>query len=171
MKRPTIDEIRHAIVYDPINGTFFWSHEGNVYINHRGKEAGTTGSRGHRKIVYKGIQLKAHHVAWAIIYGYWPDEIDHEDNDRSNNRIKNLREASRQQNQMNRTISKNNTSGFKGVSKRKYGGFESKIIVNKQYIHLGKFNTAKEAAEAYDNAALTHHGSFAKTNKMLGLLP
>jgi hypothetical protein len=171
MSRPTIDQIRRAINYDPVNGTFSWTYDESVYINYRGKPTGLTGPRGHKKIVYHGIQLKAHHVAWAIYYGEWPIELDHEDNDRGNNRIKNLRKATRQANQMNRIISKNNTSGFKGVTGRKHGGFEAKIVVQKKYIHIGKYRTAKEAAMAYDVAALQHHGAFAKTNKMLGLLP
>lgn len=41
-KRPSIEEIRRAINYDPINGTFFWTFEDNVYINVRGKETGTS---------------------------------------------------------------------------------------------------------------------------------
>lgn len=171
MKRPSIDLIRAMIIYAPLTGSFTWAHHDNVYINVKGKAAGTTGSRGHRKIAFQGYQLKAHHVAWAITYGYWPIEVDHKDNNRANNKLDNLREATRAQNQMNRVLSKNNTSGYKGVIKRKYGGFEAKILVEKRYIHIGKYPTAVEAAEAYDKAALEHHKDFAKTNKMLELIP
>lgn len=170
MKRPAIEDIKTAIVYNSIAGTFHWTQDQSVYYTVRGKETGTSGPKGHRTIVFKGQPLKAHHIAWAIYYDEWPIEIDHKDNNRSNNKINNLRKATRQTNQMNRIISKNNSSGYKGVTKRKYGDFEAKIIVEKRYIHIGKYKTPEEAAKAYDLAAIKHHGDFAKTNKMLGLL-
>ena len=170
MKRPAIEAVRLAIDYDPIAGTFHWTHHDSVYVNVRGKPTGTSGPKGHRTIVLFGQPIKAHHVAWALYYNEWPTEIDHADNNRANNKIANLRKATRQTNQLNRTISKNNTTGYKGVTKRKYGNYEAKITIAKRYIHLGKFETAEQAARAYDVAAVEHHGTFAKTNQMLGLL-
>lgn len=170
MNKPTQAEIIAAIDYNPQTGLFFWTHHESVYVNVRGKQTATSGVKGHLKIRFQDREYKAHHVAWVIMKGYWPVEVDHENNNRSDNRWSNLREATRQQNQMNRVLSKNSTSGFKGVVARKYGGFEAKIIVSKKYIYLGKFNDPVEAARAYDTAAVKHFGVFAKTNKMLGLI-
>lgn len=171
MSRPTQAELIAAINYDPITGLFFWTYHKSVYINVRGKQTATSGVKGHLKIRFKDREYKAHHIAWVIMTGHWPIEVDHENNNRGDNRWINLREATRQQNQMNRVLSKNSTSGFKGVVARKHGGFEAKIIVHKKYIYLGKFSDPIEAAQAYDAAALQHFGVFAKTNKMLGLIP
>lgn len=167
MNLPTQQELMKAIDYDPINGTFRWTHHESVYLNVRGKVTAKSGNKGHRKLRYNNVEYRAHHVAWLIVYGYWPDRLDHKNNIRHDNRISNLREASHQQNQMNRVISKNNTSGYKGVATRK-NGFEAKLIVNKRYIHLGKFTCAREAALVYDAAALKYHGKFRQNQQTNG---
>ena len=156
--------------YDPILGTFHWTHHESVYINVRGKPTGTSGCKGHRQIRINHKVYKAHHVAWVITHGYWPIEVDHRNTIRSDNRLDNLREATRQQNQSNRSLSKNNSSGFKGVIPRNNGNYEAKIIVNGKYTYLGTFEDPVLAAEAYDKAAVQHFGEFARTNKQLGLI-
>ncbi len=73
-----------------------------------------------------------------------------------------MRTCTNQQNQCNKTKTKLNSSGFKGVYfdkvKTKY---RSRIMVNFKQIHLGYFETAEEAHEEYKKAALKYHGEFA----------
>ena len=98
----------------------------------------------------------------------WPvTELDHKDLIKSNNAIANLREATDSQNGSNGPMRKNNSIGFKGVT-RHADKYKSAIMINKKRIHLGVFITAKEAAIAYDNAAISYFGEFAKTNKHFG---
>jgi len=92
--------------------------------------------------------------------------IDHVDGNGLNNQKANLRVASHAENCANRRINRNNTSGFKGVSKNKER-WQAYIRVAYRQIHLGYFDTPEEAAEAYDRAAIAYFGEFAKTNKML----
>lgn len=164
--KPTQAELIELLDYDPVNGTFHWTHSPLVYINVRGKETGLTGSRGHRKIVIHKKQYKAHHVAWCIMTGEWPSQIDHDDTNRANNKWSNLRKATHSQNMRNRTMSKNNSSGFKGVRFRK-GMYVAQIQVNGSKISLGSYSEPIEAAKAYDEAATKYFGAFAKTNKEL----
>lgn len=96
-------------------------------------------------------------------------DVDHRDGDGLNNRRLNLRPANESQNGANRGISKNNSSGFKGVSIRK-SSFLVHIQVLGKKMHVGCYRTPREAALAYDIAATKHFGEFARTNKMLGLV-
>lgn len=62
-----------------------------------------------------------------------------------------------------------NKTGFKGVVKRK-DRFKSNIYVNGKTISLGSFDTAEDAAKAFDEAAILYHKDRAVTNKSLGLI-
>ena len=83
-------------------------------------------------ITVDGKRYRAHRLAWLYVYGAWPlGRLDHEDTDRQNNRIKNLRPASNAENLHNRGKQKNNTSGYKSVSwhKRQRGGLQKLQMV------------------------------------------
>ena len=92
---------------------------------------------------------------------------DHIDTDKLNNRKSNLRTCTTAENSRNCKLSKNNTSGYKGVSwdkaKRKWA---ADIMRNYKYIHLGYFEDKEDAADAYNEAALKYHGEFAKLNSI-----
>lgn len=60
-------------------------------------------------------------------------------------------------------------SKYKGVSRSK-DRWQASIRVNGVLEHLGRFDSAKEAARAYDAAAVKHLGRFAQTNRRLGLI-
>jgi hypothetical protein len=90
---------------------------------------------------------------------------DHVDLDKLNNQKNNLRTCSHQQNMCNRTKKKNNTTGFKGVE------FDKKRLQFRARIRSGKvkycskyFDTAVDAASAYNELAIKHHGTFARLN-------
>jgi hypothetical protein len=91
-------------------------------------------------------------------------EVDHRDSNGLNNKRENLREATSQQNGHNTRISKSNTSGFKGVSWNKNcGKWRSYISINGQQNHLGFYDTAEQAHEAYCDASAKYHGEFGRT--------
>ena len=76
-------------------------------------------------------------------------EVDHIDNDRSNNKLINLRWATRSQNNYNRAIQKNNTSGTKGISFNKNKNkWEAYIRIDGIKITLGKFTDKQDAINA-----------------------
>lgn len=97
--------------------------------------------------------------------------VDHINGDGLDNRRCNLRLSTNSENLSNRTRTKKNTSGFKGVywykSNKKW---TAQICVNFRKIYLGMYDDPKEAAHAYDKAAIEHFGEFAKTNRDMGLL-
>jgi len=85
--------------------------------------------------------------------------VDHIDGNKSNNQKSNLRFCTLQQNHCNRKV--NNPHGLKGVSKTKYGKWQSKIEVKSKTYYLGSYSTKEEAHQAYRKAATKHFGSFA----------
>lgn len=95
--------------------------------------------------------------------------VDHWDGDGLHNWRKNLRVCTRSQNQSNRGKTKANKSGFKGVCLLKSGKWQAQIKCDGEITYLGVYSSPKEAAKAYDTAALQLHGEFAKTNEALGL--
>ena len=91
--------------------------------------------------------------------------VDHIDRDGLNNTRSNLRIATHSQNNANRGMSKNNTSGYRGVSWHKY---DRKWIARVQFqgrdIHLGRYIDPVDAARAYDQKVKELFGEFAYLN-------
>lgn len=120
---------------------------------------------GYRVITIEGRKYLAHRIIFFWHYGFLPRSIDHIDRDPRNNRIENLRQATHSQNHCNRSKQKNNTSGYKGVSWiSRDKKFQTKIKVGEKHIHLGYFNSAQEAHDAYIKAANKHFGEFARAS-------
>jgi hypothetical protein len=90
-------------------------------------------------------------------------DVDHIDGNTLNNQKSNLRLATRSQNLCNRTKTKANTSGYKGVFANGQG-YMARIIFDKKKHYLGTFPTPELAAKAYDEKAKVLHGEFAKLN-------
>lgn len=82
---------------------------------------------------------------------------------RTDNRLANLREASSFQNQWNAKRRRDNTSGYKGVTRSKSGRWFAKIKKHNKLTHLGTYDTPQEAHEAYCAAAREMHGEYANS--------
>jgi hypothetical protein len=92
-------------------------------------------------------------------------EIDHINNNPLDNTKNNLRVCFGKDNKKNKRISKNNTSGFKGVNK--FGNkYICRIGIDGKRIFLGYFENKELAAKRYNIAAIKYHGEFAKLNKI-----
>lgn len=91
--------------------------------------------------------------------------IDHINGDRLDNRRSNIRIASVTENQRNRTKLSVCKSGYKGVAKHSQcDKWQANITSNKGRVYLGLFDSAEEAAIAFDSAAREFHGEFATVN-------
>jgi hypothetical protein len=93
-------------------------------------------------------------------------EIDHKDRNPLNNRMSNLRYATSSQNKANKTCGLN-TSGFKGVcwDKARHK-WVARISRHRKHYHIGRFDSIKEAALAYNEKAVELFGEFALLNKV-----
>jgi len=159
----TAEELRTLLDYCPENGKLTWKVKAssNTII---GKEAGYLNNQGYRQIGIKGVDYLAHRLVWLHHYGSEPSNfLDHINNVRNDNRIENLRKASNAENCRNRGKDTDNTSGYKGVSFHKQAKkFRAYCKANGKNHHLGLYDTAEAAHEAYVAFATKAHGDFAR---------
>ena len=158
----TQDELKEILDYDPETGIFRWKVSKNQHAK-IGEVAGTLHPSGYRYVKINEKPYPEHRLAWLYVYGKWPEDmIDHINGFKDDNRIENLREATRSENFCNRTKYNNNTSGIKGVCWHKISKkWQARIRINNKNKHLGLFDSPEEAYEAYCKAAKELHGEFA----------
>lgn len=125
------------------------------------KFSGTLLDTGYVVVGFNKNSYLLHKLIYCYHTGDWPEFIDHIDQDKSNNKIENLRPATISHNGANRSIMTTNTSGYKGVSFHKAG---KKWRASIKARHIGSFNTKEEAALAYNEKALEEYGEYASLN-------
>lgn len=112
---PAVSRVRELLTYDHKAGTLVWNQSRGT--RKKGAAAGWQHSTGYWYVRIDGRDYKLHRIVWLHYYGTEPkDLLDHIDRDKSNNKIRNLREATHAENQQNKRVYKNNRSGHKGVS-------------------------------------------------------
>lgn len=167
----TIERLRSVLNYDQETGVFVWRPRSVEKWPDRtwntrfaGLRAGTRIKDGRLSIRVDGVRYLASRLAWLYVTGSWPaSEVDHRDCVKSNDRWSNLRLATTSQNGANTHKRSNNTSGHKGVTwARRRNKWQAQIAVRGQYLYLGQFDSAEDAANAYATAASKHHGEFAR---------
>ena len=165
-----IDYLKECIEYDPETGLMFWknrpehhfkTHRGYVQTNARQTKKPAFNSKhsaGYLHGALDGKKFFAHRIAWALHYGSFPlQEIDHINHDRTDNRISNLRDASRFSNGKNLSKKSSNKTGIIGVHiLNKTKKFIAQIRVNNKSIHLGTFTNLQDAALARKIAEKQH---------------
>ncbi len=155
------ERVLEVLSYDPETGNFHW----RVRCSPRapiGSVAGVIHPWGYRIIGIDGRDYKAHRLAWLVVKGIWPiEDIDHVNRIRSDNRIVNLREATRSENLCNKAVAHSSGTGVKGVQfNKKAKKFQARIQKNGLSKYLGLFNTLEDARVAYARAAIELHGEF-----------
>lgn len=148
MKHISIERVVELLQYSPEDGQFRWKEKPNARIC-VGDVAGFPHRGGYWCIRVDGVTLLAHRVAFAVTFGRWPGLVDHRDGDKRNNRIGNLREASKSVNALNQRGRPRSSTGFRGVCWDARRQRFTAVLV-RQY--LGAFATAEEASAAYEQA-------------------
>lgn len=155
----SISELRQRFTYNAESGNLHWvkppsgrSHDIMTPI------AGSLRRDGRRVVIIRKIHYYAHRLVWAYVHGEFPEKfIDHINGDNQDNRIENLRLAEHGENMQNmRSARSDSSSGLIGVGRHR-NKFISVIRLHGKKYHLGSFNTAQEAHEAYVRAKRAMH--------------
>lgn len=152
--------IRQLFTYDAATGILTWNARPSADFATKsawrtwttrfaGRVAGCADGFGYIKLNVAGVKVQAHRAVWAYVYDFWPEQVDHINHDRSDNRLANLREVGDAENRKNMGKSKRNSSGVSGVYwDRQLSRWRARIRVNGRTIHLGLFDNLEDAARA-----------------------
>lgn len=158
------ENVHDLFRYERESGKLFWKKRGLEYFatgprqanavatwnsRHAGTEITSRDAKGYIHTRVFGKPAKAHRIIWLLVRGRWPDQIDHINGDKSDNRIENLRDVTNQQNQRNTRRPSDNTSGVVGVMwNKKCQKWRAVISVDGRKKHLGLFDIFEEAVSA-----------------------
>jgi hypothetical protein len=158
---PGPDILRDLFSYSVIEGALYWKKR----LSSRARldtPAGCTDREGYMMITINGKSYRRHRLIWAYFYGDpgTNTEIDHINRIKGDDRIENLRLATRQENSYN-VVYSTNKSGHPGVCWHKRDKkWRVSIRVNGVNKHLGYYTQLDDACQAYKTAALKYHGSY-----------
>ena len=158
------ERLKQLLSYDPEIGEFRWIAPTDR-MRKKGAVAGFLDAKRYRKIKIDGVCHYAHRLAWLYVHGEFPKLlIDHCNLDPSDNRMENLLEATYGENVANSVIRKSKT-GYRGVKKNSRGAmFSASIMKNGRHHFLGNYKTKEDAAAAYNRAARSLFGAFARAD-------
>ena len=135
--------------YNSDTGILTWRERSDVPKNwntrYAGTEAGSEHVYGYRNVCINYISYPVHRIVWLYVHGSWPNEIDHINRVRNDNRLINLRSVTRSENNKNHSMQNNNTTGITGVTRRSNGIYEARISINGKRKHLGQSRSLEKA--------------------------
>lgn len=145
----TQSRLKELLHYDPETGLF---------TRFSGKVAGAIRPDGYVRIMLARELYYAHRLAWLYMTGSLPPEqIDHINGNKTDNRLANLRAVTNFENQKNQRKPVSNTSGIIGVVWHKTKNKWNAQIKHKgRSIHLGYFTDIEEAAAARAKASVQY---------------
>lgn len=151
-------ELLHEL-FEYKDGDLYWKVDrGSNKV--KGQKAGCLNINGYLDVKINKKSYKTHRLIFMWHHGYMASEIDHIDRNPANNKIENLRQATRGQNQQNKSIQKNNTSGFKGVYKHE-NKWRVRLMVDGKSKSFGLYYDIDVAKFVAETMRHKYHGNFA----------
>jgi len=167
----TQEELKDYLHYNPETGIFIRRIKtSNANI---GDIVGSTDVHGYKQAGIKGNMYKLHRMAFLYMGKPMPEQVDHINHQKTDNRWCNLRSATAQINQRNKTIQKNNTSGFNGVWWHKQRSkWVAEIKINRKKNYLGIFKDKQDAINARQEANIRYgfHENHGKSLRKYGFI-
>lgn len=166
---PDQETLQALLHYEPDTGKLFWKERSlEMFKRERSWKmwnARYAGEETFRAVQPNGYlsgglfgrQRYAHRVIWKLVYGEDPEQVDHVNGDRANNRLENLRNVSNLENGRNQKFNSRNTSGVMGVTWHKTASkWQAQIAVKGAYTHLGLYDDFEVAVAARKAAEIKH---------------
>ena len=152
----TQQELKKILEYDKDTGIFTWKVR-KAYRTKIGSVAGTL-YKGYSYILISRKRYSAARLAWLYVYGEFPkNNIDHINQNKSDNRISNLRDVTNSENMKNRPMMSSNFSGIVGVSWSKTREkWHAQIRNSGKVINLGLFDNVGDAKRAREEAKIKY---------------
>jgi len=143
------------------DGSLYWK-DARQKVKAGSKAGYLNPSTGYEVVFIDCKRYRTHRVIYLMFHGYLPKEIDHIDGDKTNNRIENLREASRTQNEFNKGLRKHNLLGISNVSKTKDNRYVVRFKENYKQIYAQTFDDLELAELVSIMAKEKYHGKYAR---------
>lgn len=126
-----------------------------------GKRSASPYTNGYMSISIKSVKYLEHRIAYYMVHGECPEYLGHIDEDKTNNRVENLRPSTSSQNKCNIGVRANNTSGVKGVSWSKVKRKWTARVALHGKIKCGYFEDKEVAAKFVKSLREQCHGEYA----------
>ena len=147
-------------IFEYKDGNLYWKI--NKGVAKTGDITGCFSPSGYLNTTINRKTYRTHRLIFMWHYGFFPEEIDHEDGNSLNNRIENLRPANRGENCRNRTLTNKNKSGIKGVSWCKdRNKWRVQLQINGKKLNFGDYNDIDYAKFIADAMRYKYHKEFA----------
>lgn len=147
-------------LFDYREGNLYWRKRSNAKVA-QGAQAGTVNQSGYCVVTVNNKKIHAHRLIWLWHGKELPEQIDHINGNKLDNRIENLRASDYITNAFNSKLKSDNTSGVKGVSWcNTYQKWVVQIHAFKKKV-TGRFKTFDEAKTFAQQKRKELHGNFA----------
>lgn len=157
-QRPSHELLTRTFRLDVQTGKLVW-REHRQRPDLIGREAGYTDNCGYVRIAIRGKKYLRGHIVFRMVMGRWPEKkLDHINRVRTDDSPGNLREVNHAENMWNRTPKRRELP--MGVTKRDRR-YSAEIMRHGVLYRLGRFDTAADAAAAYQNARKELFGDYA----------
>jgi hypothetical protein len=134
--------------------------DGVLCHKNTGKRAGWVTKQGYVRVGFSRRSMLAHRIIYLMHHGYAPEFVDHVDGNKQNNKVENLRAATRAQNQLNARLRVDSVTKLKNVTKHR-NKWQVRMRIAGVLTHIGTFEDIELAAFVASEYRDKYHGEFA----------